>query len=101
MKNERKAIYVGNTLHSLPNKCIEGKYVQFLGEEYYRISNYDQMPPFFMSIVSDSDHWLFISSTGGLSAGRINAESALFPYYTEDRIAKNSENTTTAVTCVR
>jgi len=25
-----------------------------------------------MSIVSDSDHWLYISSTGGLAAGRIN-----------------------------
>jgi len=24
------------------------------------------MPPFFMSIVSGADHWLFVASTGGL-----------------------------------
>ena len=64
-----------------------------LGEPYYCIRNYDHMPPFFMSIVSNSDHWLFISSTGGLSAGRSNAESALFPYYTDDRLTENSDNT--------
>ena len=46
-----------------------------------------------MSVVSSSDHWLFISSTGGLSAGRVNAELALFPYYTVDKITENSENT--------
>ncbi|MEJ2279477.1 MAG: hypothetical protein P8Y70_17300 [Candidatus Lokiarchaeota archaeon] len=44
------------------------------------------MPPFFMSIVSSSNHWLFISSTGGLSAGRVSAEQALFPYYTDDKL---------------
>jgi hypothetical protein len=46
-----------------------------------------------MSIVSSSDHWLFISSTGGLSAGRASAEQAIFPYYTDDKITENSENT--------
>ncbi len=52
------------------------------------------MPPFFyMSVVSSSDHWLFISSTGGLTAGRINAESALFPYTTDDKITENYANT--------
>ncbi len=62
-------------------------YVSLLGETYYRIAHYDQMPPFFMSLVSGADHWLFISSTGGLTAGRSNANSALFPYETEDKIA--------------
>ena len=46
-----------------------------------------------MSIVSSSDHWLFVSSNGGLSAGRVNSEQALFPYYTEDKLADNNENT--------
>ena len=46
-----------------------------------------------MSLVSSSDHWLFVASTGGLSAGRGNAEHALFPYYTVDKITENSENT--------
>jgi hypothetical protein len=46
-----------------------------------------------MSIVSSSNHWLFISSSGGLSAGRVSAEQALFPYYTEDKLTENNENT--------
>ena len=72
---------------------MHGGYVTLLGEPYYRIQRYDQMPAFFMSIISSADHWLFISSTGGLTAGRINAESALFPYYTDDKITENSVNT--------
>ncbi len=46
-----------------------------------------------MSLASDSDHWMFISSTGGLSAGRINPESALFPYYTDDKLQESAETT--------
>ncbi|GGG51420.1 hypothetical protein GCM10011414_21230 [Croceivirga lutea] len=46
-----------------------------------------------MSIVSDSNHWMFISSNGGLTAGRKNAEYALFPYYTDDKITESSEIT--------
>ncbi len=78
---------------------IPGEYVTLLGEQYYCIRRYDHMPPFFMSIVSSADHWLFISSTGGLTAGRVNAESALFPYYTDDKVAENSANTG-PVTCL-
>ena len=48
------------------------------------------MRPFFMSIVSDGNHWMFISSNGGLTAGRKNSEYALFPYYTDDKIAESS-----------
>ena len=51
------------------------------------------MRPFFMSIVSDSNHWMFISSTGSLSAGRKNSDSALFPYYTDDKITESEEVT--------
>ena len=46
-----------------------------------------------MSIVSDSNHWLFISSNGGLTAGRKNAEFALFPYYTDDKITEFADIT--------
>ncbi|MEO1096472.1 MAG: hypothetical protein AAFX57_01800, partial [Bacteroidota bacterium] len=62
-------------------------------ELFYRISNMDKMRPFFMSIVSDSNHWMFIGSNGGLSAGRKDAENALFPYYTDDKIVESAENT--------
>jgi hypothetical protein len=63
------------------------------GEMFYQISNNDEMRPFFMSIVSDSNHWMFISSNGGLTAGRRNSEYALFPYYTDDKITESSDIT--------
>ncbi|HKW27719.1 MAG TPA: hypothetical protein VJT54_00140 [Verrucomicrobiae bacterium] len=65
---------------------IRGEQVALEGEEYYRIANYDRMRPFFMTVVSDADHWMFVSSNGALSAGRRNADLALFPYYTDDKI---------------
>jgi len=67
--------------------------VQIDGETYLKIANSDAMRPFFMSVVSDSNHWMFISSNGGLSAGRKNAEYALFPYYTDDKITESAEIT--------
>ncbi|MCB0241521.1 MAG: hypothetical protein KDH08_23475, partial [Anaerolineae bacterium] len=75
------------------SKPVAGEYVHLMGEEYYRIAHYDQMPPFFISLVSNADHWLFISSTGGLTAGRGNADMALFPYETVDKIEAHSEQT--------
>ncbi|MEM9297965.1 MAG: hypothetical protein AAGA64_06195 [Bacteroidota bacterium] len=72
---------------------VELGQVQLNDETYYRISNVDEMRPFFMSIVSDSNHWMFIGSNGGLSAGRKDAENALFPYYTDDKIVESAENT--------
>ncbi len=58
------------------------------------------MRPFFMSIVSDGNHWMFVASNGGLTAGRKNAEFALFPYYTDDKITEGFE-TTGSTTLIR
>ncbi len=91
MAGEMANLYVGTGKMQVAALPVEGSYVEMLGETYYRIGSYDQMPPFFMSLVSSSDHWLFISSTGGLTAGRIDSESALFPYETDDKIAAGSE----------
>ena len=63
------------------------------GENFFCISNNDEMRPFFMSVVSDSNHWMFISSNGGITAGRKSAEYALFPYYTADKITESYDNT--------
>lgn len=95
MKNnsEEKKIYLGNQPLNTNNNPITGEEVEINGERYFKISNTDQMRPFFMSIVSHSDHWMFISSTGGLSAGRINSDHALFPYYTDDKITEAHEHT--------
>lgn len=72
---------------------VHGKFITINDERFYQISNVDQMAPFFISVVSASDHWLFISSTGSLSAGRIRPENALFPYRSVDHIHENADNT--------
>ena len=56
------------------------------GERYYVVADVGRMPPFLMSIVSDGDRWMFISSSGGVTAGRRDAKQALFPYETDDRL---------------
>ncbi len=84
----------------LPSGDVDGRLVDLAGERYYRIGHYDRMDPFFMSVVSDSDHWMFLSSTGGLTAGRRDPDNALFPYYTDDRIHDASE-TTGSISLVR
>lgn len=72
---------------------VEIKRLKIEGENFFCISNHDHMRPFFMSVVSDSNHWLFISSNGGITAGRKSAEYALFPYYTADKITESFDNT--------
>ena len=75
------------------NDAVSGEFLTLAGERYYAIRDVDTMAPFFVSLVSDSDHWLFISSTGGLTAGRVSPETALFPYITVDKIHESSPHT--------
>jgi hypothetical protein len=63
------------------------------GEEFLKISEADLMRPFFMNVASAYNHWMFISSNGGLTAGRKNANFALFPYTTDDKITESVEIT--------
>ncbi len=79
--------------HTEINKKVILEHLKIDNEEFFKISNNDHMRPFFMSIVSDSNHWMFISSNGGLTAGRQNAEFSLFPYYTDDKITESAEIT--------
>ncbi|MDJ0928569.1 MAG: hypothetical protein QNJ73_13105 [Gammaproteobacteria bacterium] len=65
---------------------VSGAFVDLDGERYYMIRNVDRMAPFFISVISDVDHWLFASSNGGLTAGRVSPDTALFPYVTVDKI---------------
>lgn len=91
MTNSR--INLGSTTFQNADKHINGSFVTIDGVEYYKISNYDHMDPFFISVVSDSDHWLYTSTKGGLSAGRKNPEDSLFPYYTDDKIHDSGDLT--------
>lgn len=62
-------------------------------EKWFKIEHYDTLRPFFMNVVSDSNHWMFISSNGGLTAGRKNNKFSLFPYYTDDKITESADIT--------
>ena len=75
------------------NNAVSGEFIDLQGERYYAIRNVDKMPAFFVSVISDSDHWLFISSTGGMTAGRVSPDTALFPYVTVDKIHESTEHT--------
>ena len=81
-----KEIYLGDSKLKSGIREPVGEFVEIDGEKFYRISNYNEMPDFFMTIVSNSDHWMYLSSNGSLSAGRKNRDNAIFPYYPVDKI---------------
>ena len=89
----KQSLYIGNKQASFNEEEIKGELITLDNEVYYKITNSDQMRPFFISLISDSNHWMFIASNGGLSAGRKNSDNALFPYYTDDKITESIENT--------
>ncbi len=68
-------------------KKAEGSFVSLDGEQFYKISNYDKMEDFFMTITSSSDVWNFCWSQGGITAGRIDCDHEVFPYYTADKVS--------------
>ena len=72
---------------------VKGQFISINGERFYEIANYDEMQPFFISLASDTDLWMYLSSTGGLTAGRRSPGEALFPYYTDDKITESYEFT--------
>lgn len=86
-------------MSGMPPKVI-GEYTSLDGEEYYQIANSHLMTDFFMSLVGAGDHWMFVSSNGALTAGRRNADLALFPYAADDQIS-TARTQTGAITMIR
>jgi len=78
------------TQQSVP---VSGEFIDLAGERFYAIHNVNRMAPFFTSVISNVDHWLFVSSTGGLTAGRVSPATALFPYITVDKIHESTSHT--------
>ena len=72
---------------------VQGQFITINGDRFYEIANYDEMQPFFISLASDTDLWMYLSSTGGLTCGRRSPGEALFPYYTDDKITESYEHT--------
>ncbi|SNR94867.1 hypothetical protein SAMN06295967_101144 [Belliella buryatensis] len=77
---------------------VSGSFVKKGESLFYKVSHVDQMPPFFMSIVSHDEHWMFIGSNGALTAGKKNEEQLLFPYYTDDKILSSVEKVGSSTT---
>ncbi|MBP1663759.1 MAG: hypothetical protein H6Q19_899, partial [Bacteroidetes bacterium] len=91
--SDSQPVSIGKNSAFFDTNEVSGNFCNIDGENYYKIVNVNEMRPFFMSIVSDTNHWMFISSNGGLTAGRKNADFALFPYYTDDKITETAEIT--------
>ncbi len=60
---KREKIQLGQAVLINTDKRVQGSFVEIDGEKFYRIGNCDQMDDFFMTIVSDSDHWIFITGS--------------------------------------
>ena len=89
---ERRTIHIGNQKLQSQYTEVRETPASIDGKSFYQITGYDQMPPFLISLVSNSNHWMYLSSRGGLSCGRRNPDQALFPYYTDDKIHDASDN---------
>ncbi len=70
-------------------KKVKEYFTKLDGEagQFYKIENYDCMDDFFMTITSSSDIWNFCWAQGGITAGRIDCDHAIFPYYTADKVS--------------
>ena len=59
----------------------------------YKIADVNRMDPFLITITSGEDHWMYLSSTGCMTAGRKKAKHTLFPYITDDLLHRNAHFT--------
>jgi len=59
----------------------------------YEIEGFDRMKPFLTTLLSDGDRWMYVSSKGGLTAGRSSPDLALFAYRTADLLHEAHRHT--------
>jgi len=88
-----KPVFIGNNETHFNTQKLKGDFVDINNERFYKITNNDTLRPFFISVISHSNHWMFVASNGALSAGRKDSDTSLFPYYTVDKIIESFENT--------
>lgn len=86
-------IYLSDQKLVINETSVNGKFVEIDDETFFRISNYNKMTSFLISIVSATDHWMYISSKGGITAGRKNYDNALFAYTNDDMLHDTNEIT--------
>jgi hypothetical protein len=81
-----KRVFIGQTLQP-ESPAHAGAASRIIGgEPFAGITDVNAMPPFLMSIVSDGNVWTFLGSNGAFTSGRGDADHALFPYRTADKI---------------
>jgi hypothetical protein len=62
-------------------------------KRFLEVDGVHRMPDFLINLVSPKDQWMYITSNGALTAGRVNSDHALFPYYTQDKLMDLEETT--------
>ena len=60
---DKQQVFLGESPVRVPDPAGGAASVERDGERFYRIAGYHTMPPFFMSVVSGHDHWLFVSKS--------------------------------------
>jgi hypothetical protein len=81
----------GATFHPAEGDVV-GEHVTLDGEPYICIHNVDALKPFFMSIVSNGDLWIFAGSNSPFTAGRSSPDNGIFPYQTVDKILQSPDS---------
>ena len=76
----------GETAYPPVSGGLAGMAADMEGGPFACIRQVNAMPPFLMSIVSNGNFWLFVGSNSAFTAGRTDADHALFPYRTADKI---------------
>ena len=86
-----------------PGEVAQGSHVSSLAGKkarFLKVEQVDRLPDFLMNLVSPQDQWMYLSSNGALTAGRVDADNCLFPYYTQDKLI-DLEATTGCLTHIR
>ncbi|HTS19793.1 MAG TPA: hypothetical protein VMP11_19610 [Verrucomicrobiae bacterium] len=89
------SIALGDAAYQRTSDPIRGEFAEIDGQTYYAIRNVDRLAPFLMSVVSDTDLWLFVGSNSPFTAGRVDPDTALFPYQTVDKIVRHPDTSGT------
>lgn len=80
--------------NSISAATIQYAAIEHRGDDrYIVIENHDEIPPFFCTLTTDADLWMFIASNGNLTAGRRDPDFAILPYETVDKIYDNGHHT--------
>ena len=70
------------------------------GARYAAIYDVDRLDPFLMHLAGNGDVWVFAASNSPFTAGRVDPDTALFPYVTADKLMRHND-TSGAMTLFR